>query len=50
MQKTSKGCDLPKKKNGLIVHLRELGTFIDTKIPTTVLSVYISYLAHALDA
>ena len=39
-QITSKGSDLPKKE-WVAVHLRELSTFIDIKIPTTtVLSIY----------
>ena len=49
MQRTSKGSDLSdKKKNGVTVHLRELSTSTDTKIPTTTLSVHISYSARAL--
>jgi len=51
MQRTSKGCDLSKKKkNEVTVYLRELSTFIDTKTPTTTVAVHISYSAHALDA
>jgi len=39
-----------EKKNGVTMHLRELSTFIDTKLPTTTVSVYMSYSARALDA
>jgi len=39
-----------EKKNGVTIHLRELSTFIHAKIPTTAVSVYISYSARALDA
>jgi len=38
-----------EKKYGVTVHLREISTLIDIKIPTTVF-VYISYSARALDA
>jgi len=50
MQRNIKGSDLSKKKNRVTVYLRELSTFIDTKIPTTSVFVYISYFARALDA
>jgi len=44
MLRTSKESDLSKKKNGVTVHLRELSTFIGTKIPTTTAFVCISFL------